>query len=426
MNLEDCRLLSKYIEIEDLESLSLEDLDSKITKDFIINLPAKIQTDLIFNYLIKFNRLDKLESSRLFEIFDFREFVSNHASYFFFSFSDLIVFTEHSTKSDEIVNAVNNCKRTSIKRFTKILVDLVPDLIIDDILTEMTEKIISLENDNQLIIINGIKHKNLTIDLKMAREKFFLWIYNLLVYKNFKRSILRYIFDSIIYYDSEFNFIRFAIIDLIIQKYSEMDKSIKNSEMENEIKDLKFYGKSTIESLKLNAIAKQNDMNSNVIDVIEEELSNYIDKTTDKISKNFMKIKTNGIAENKFFSYYVDKSNIGEDNVFVLSNLVWEELLIYFKEVDFLKSDVLCSILELLATLIRVTGDFFRKRINDNKNILKKFDDSAYSLVVAIIENFTTIETLKPEINDFISKMTDENLAADLKQKISSQKGEFQ
>ncbi|ORD98742.1 hypothetical protein A0H76_1983 [Hepatospora eriocheir] len=78
----------------------------------------------------------------------------------------------------------------------------------------------------------------------------------------------------------------------------------------------------------------------------------------------FDQLKSFDIKEYSYLESYIDTNNISDDNVYVLCNYVWEELVHNFNE----KDDIV-AIRSLVAKMIELTGKFISKRLKENKKL---------------------------------------------------------
>jgi len=151
--------------------------------------------------------------------------------------------------------------------YVKNLVLMNSSLIIDDLIIDSLAKLHSLEDNNKCLILTNI----------------FLLLQN----RTFCRPTLKYIFDNVIYLDSYFY--RYGILDSIIKHYSVSDRIVS-----------KNMGKPDDWKLSGDLIGHR--------DMLEDQ---SIQKAT------------------KLQFIYNDTADLGNDNVMVLSNLIWEEVINY-------------------------------------------------------------------------------------------------
>lgn len=158
-----------------------------------------------------------------------------------------------------------------------------------------------------------IKIDSLFIDYLKSNNSEIEWIFNVLKNFNFKRSFLRESFELILYSDYDSNYLKYKSLELILDCYYRMDGIILNRS-ENKLK--------------------------------------------------FDQLKSFDIKEYSYLESYIDTNNISDDNVYVLCNYVWEELVHNFNE----KDDII-AIQSLVAKMIELTGKFISKRLKENKKL---------------------------------------------------------
>jgi hypothetical protein len=241
-------------------------------------------------------------------------------------------------------------------------------------------------------------------------------MYHILRYKNLSRSILKHIFDNLIYCDHKV----FGIIEIIIKKYGCSDRTVKNMEIQSRIGE----AQSTLNHLRSIGENRSIEAESKIINSLDEHIK---------------LLKSSILEVDKTIKLYEDSYDISNDNVYVLSNLAWEQIIMYL-QIDRGK-DHFNSVVSLLCAIIEEVGDFFRNRIVQKKYIFTKIfqsdsirepdckeDDtclevprnrnSSSKLAEAIIDNFKEIGPIRDELLQCIANCGDNDKAVVLKKKL--------
>lgn len=452
-----------YISIdiyEDLFSRCTKSIDSKILKNEAFKL-------IIF-YFLSFKSASQIENTYFSKIFDIKEFIESNAELFYFNndleeLVDDLMNIPRNTKEINIYsqkaniqqrvgmlniydcNNIEECyeSKNSLNEFNKfklnlknrlnlyikdrqfsyfwnifmeyyipVVINLSPNLIIDDIIYKVVDYDYSSNiEDHQFV------------NISQSTESALMWIYYIIAYKKLQRLTIKYIFDQLVYLGFEYKPIIFEIISSAIHMYSNQDCAIKSIETSMRIKEASDILMSTEQNKSVENILKENIENysestkefikelkkvDNKNKEIKTSIENYIvelNKSTEKIGgKDQCMINTR------------KKHDLGKDNVFVLSNLAWEEMIIYFDnyekersiDPEFIKC-ILESMTSLLNLIIEKTGIFFKNRIIQNKHIFNKISIGGCKLIKTIILNFEDISQIKSELLECVNNCKEDN-----------------
>lgn len=418
---------------------------------------------LVIQHIVVYKNVGLLDNTALFKRYDVRNFIASHAEWFYLSMA-AEAYIEYLR--DKMCHAKRMpLLENLMEDYVSALVELSPDLIIDDIVYESLD----LENYDAQKCVDGpgcmcecghgpscicpsistysggsegpqLGHAMLTdstgaskmLAIFAASDGYILeesrsfrlathqnytlrWVYHLLAHKHFQRPVLRHIFDQLLYFDSNDNIYSFKILELIINKYSRMDKLIKNYEIRKNIKEAHDA---------LTAMRTKNDSSSaSPLCAIESFVRGMMHGgTANKISIEALLNEDTKIEACTAIAKYIDEIkgklvpesprdpperlycpedvDLHNDNAYVLSNLVWEELVLL------LRSDAKapCAAVQLLASIIKQTGDFLQRRIVENRTLLRNIGRGSSELAMAVVDSFSSIDGLFEELVDCVKR----------------------
>lgn len=437
---------------------SYELIFSKCNRRIDDIMPVDTAYKLIVYYVFAFKNTDELGGTMFFQMFDVRNFIGSNAELFYLN-RNIEAFIEFFNERQQgHPNALDNGSHEDFLRsYISTIVELSPQLIIDDLIfdsldLEKAERI--AKNKPRSKSMTGQKSKKRTmlnivdpLYLFECPEPTLKWLYFIISCKHLRRTVLRFIFDRVIYFDGGDDLCRFQILDEVIKAYSQMDKLIRNNVTKKHIKAA---------SDVLLTSAKSSSVSSKLVqemDIIREKIKTlHLEDVQDpaqhdvelsvpadpsdmhKLSEDIVEYikslegnmnlvvndarKRDSLAES--YQYYIDSQNIHEDNVFVLGNLVWEEIIFYLLNFKKHGDGTVRVIIHVLMGIIRETGDFFRKRIVDNRVFLRHLDIDVCEFIDAVVCNFKSIDDIYDSLARLLAKCQHKEKLEHIKKKLAA------
>lgn len=352
--------------IANTENLIIDDISH-------VAVPQETLRNIIKFYIETIPTSESLESTNLFKYLDAKEIVASNADYFFFSSSFFTLkpasnssFNERSSSLCRIQSQLQSRNWIDVLRDDKYeqhfsmyvlrLSKLIPSISIDDL-------IISALDFTHLVFSESQNPSGQLIKYPHDYSLNLYWIYHLLIHKRFKRSILKYIFDSLIYFDSADKCIVFNILGIIIERYSEMDDYIERTEGNKEINEQ--------------------------IDVM-----NSVTTTANKqMDKKY-----------KILLYQIDNTDIAKDNKYILANMAWEEIVGIFSGAGDVSLKERKAAAELIIVLVRETGQFMYRKFEKFKSVFTFISLCCDQFINILIKQFDSLDGLLPEIGEWMIK----------------------
>lgn len=374
---EDNKKISKFIE-------STENFFTNQNKSTALSIQHGTFCVLVKFYLMNTAAYSTALCEReLLRMFDIKELLASRAEEFFFNNSLYFLrnnnnsFSSHSGALSEGVTDMlceinmlevmeSRLYEGLFSQYVEALVRLVPDISIDDLIVANL--------DFYPLSVLGCP---VAEDFRTPRSytSALYWMYHLLSHKLFSRSILKYIFHQVIYFDSNDRFLVFKIVEKIIHQYANLDSILELEEAPSAATSI-----SKLDDKMVTGKLDSKGLLGNMSDCDVHELQRFI-----------------------------DTKNIAEDNVYVLASLAWNELIVILLDETHRDSPVNSSAVSLLIAIIEKTGPFIQRRIETHKSLFKNINVMCYNLLEVMKTSFKTLDGMKPELTEWmaLNKLTD-------------------
>lgn len=302
--------------------------DESERKDFLDKLEDISDTHIVFKAICNLELLIK-DPDRIIQL---REAIESKSELFYF----------RSCKTLDINDDLLNI-------YVENLVSVNPVLVIDDIINDSLRELKEYKNTDDIL----------------------KWLYYLLHNRGFSLTLLKQIFDVVLYLDfennNEMNFYKYEILVMIVRYYK--------------IGDIKIERRNLAMSTEENP---SDQIKSQKYKMLDAQLFSIIESR---------RALSNLITENERLQSISieDRTNTSTDNALVISNLIWENTLFLLEMIDdqsidnsLIDKDKFIEtadpeyfeafmIIELYTEIILRTGVFFQNRILRNIKTLAKF-----------------------------------------------------
>ena len=398
---------------------------------------------LVFLYLVRLEDNAELEKTKFNGMFNVKQFISRRPELFYFNLDILRLIVEYlrgapnSLKeryrlgsvpdpSDEIsilvsqhLGMVSELFQTYIRR----LVSLQPSLVIDDLMAEVLSRTAAPNN------------RSAQVDL--------VWIHYLLSGRLFSRGMLRLVFRKLVYFEPADRGAVFLCLGDVLDRYAQSDGHIRYLQLV----EAKADAENALRMLANLPSDQSNCAIDNLADNLADNLTDNLtdnsnDNPTDKTARSHtsaqerlrlaealqasildIERETGRLArltpagpERDFAEASLHgKEDLAKDNVYVLVNLIWEDLRFYLRDINSLTDTEQKHAVELLAKMICLTGDFLWRRVNSEKAFIGRVRLGGPALVRAICESFTRSGTLLPEMRACLANATDHAFILELR-----------
>lgn len=397
-------------------------------------IPVDTAYRLVVYYILASGSAARLRDTAFFRVFDVVNFIGSHAELFYLN-GNVGVLIELFRKRErcsgnELIShhSAEHSTGDILRGYVSTIVELSPRLIIDDLILD------SLDPEK------GVAGKMAgPMHLFESPDATLRWIHLIVSFKHLRRTVLRLIFDRVVYFDACERPHRFQILREIIGAYSQTDRLIRNgttrkhisaasdilatltnslaansrpevAQVEEKVRGLSLE---CSDNIKLPPLTSQGD-----IELLARDITGYMGTLERSIQPVVDDPRKHGsLAE--LHQYYVDSQDIHEDSVFVLGNLVWEEIIFYLLDPSRCGDDVIRAIVELLAAIIRETGDFFRKRIVDNRACLSGLRIDACALADAIVCNFVRVDGICSDLARLAERCRHTEVSARIRRRLA-------
>lgn len=402
-------MLQNVLNNFDIKKNSIEKFELlllKLNLTRINKLPVTTAFRLVIFYILSFPDFKKLEKTFFYSLFNFKHFIAMNAELFFFNgkletlIEEFLLFknTDHSNITD-----------IYFEKYMETIILLSGDIIIDDIIANA---LVYLDFSKQVIKFKSVRFVNYgdiykPMCLNTDISKILVWIEYIILHKDISRFMLRMIFNRIIYLDFDQRTVIYRILKQIIRLYKISDDFIKEynekkyeeyttkcelSETHNECKDCleeiksklvqkQSKSKNTFEELKSTLFETHNDFKDSLF---KKNTELEIKNQKSELCKNIKHFKNKRLYEDS-----IDKKEyIGKDNVYVLTNLIWEDIVYYLINLNKLEINEQKEIVELVTTMIQKTDLFLKQRVMGCKEFIENIKYNKKMLDAAISVNF--------------------------------------
>lgn len=385
----------------------------------LVSFPVDQVYKLVMLCLSYFPNAQALESNRLLQYLDVKRFLLEHAELFYFNRGSVVGF---GLAEDQNVSTlrylsskkdIDNCTATfterllsgppnTLEQYIRILVDLNPCCIIDDLICELfllPPKQRQVTVNPASLPSNWRNRVSLVSDKNLALR----WISGVVACKRLRRSMLKFIFEQTIYVEVSDISLKFNLLEMIIRQYSKMDQVLRIEQLKTEAAEMQTMLR---EARRISDNGEQNNINGAPSEPPSDDANYHTDLLSIESSiasaQHVIASRISMIQWDKEAwdntSYYINTTGIETDNTFVLCSTVWGELIFILKDIHIYNSQETKSIIRLLTALVEETGEFFKNRIEKNVEYLIGIEEDFCNLWSAIQHNFkdtTKLDRLK-------------------------------
>ncbi|KAI4290823.1 hypothetical protein PAPHI01_0097 [Pancytospora philotis] len=326
-------------------------------------------------------------------------FISSYAEYFYFNRNVtvlLALLSKTPKPGGERGLDRDGAESSSLEKYITLLASIDGgECIIDDLVHECFLPAEARPVDRPAP--NAMRlHSPISVDTDC--ELVLEWLYHVVSHKRLRRSMLRLIFDQVVYIETSSSFYKYGLLAKIIRQYSCMDKLIRNGQAREYVAQMRQLADDIGQGAHASADVSPepgsaDEMYAQALQAAGCQISSSAQQLSSELDIASGQIEGHRAAPSSL-AYYLDDDAVEADNAYVLSNLAWEGLLFVLKDPHYAGPAVMSDVCGLLAVAVEETGDFFRKRFEENASSLAGALGESPALRTAINKHFKSAELL--------------------------------